>query len=461
MSVELVFGALIAGGVVGGSIVYWSQRAKLRQMASELLPADTTHVLELLRRAHGGDVAVLTVSGVDPIVSLADIAPPPSVADRAKELAELARVDRRTRIVREGSVFVVAGDGECGVCLALDPASTDGEGRDVIATDLRRWLSELEVMRLRASTARGQAETASDWYGAGASLDSMAFARCEAVRRETGRSTALAVRDPDTGSTQVVAVSIGSDRRLLGTKVRVDSAVGRACAGDLPVEGTSSKELFGRPRSERRRREERGVAFPLLEGRTSVGAVVVFGPPRTLTAQQRERIMWYAVAAGPRIAGAWEARNAESQVMIDAVTKVASEAGLRRTLEMWTVGECALVVLEIQSFEEIREGFGPQAATAALRHASRVLQGALRDDDVPARIKESMFAAWLPHTPVDHAHLVAQRVQSALTAKVLDWGGVELKVGCHLSVSSCPEDASTAMELLRRALDPASPVGPA
>ena len=452
MTPAAVVAWVVLGVAIGLLGAYATWRTRMRKMAHEVLPADVPHVMDLIRRAHGASVSCLVVRGADPVVAMEPDPPPPSIVDRALELAEISRVDRRIHIAREGNIYVAAGDGDVGTCVVLTPGEEVLERPGEVATDLRRRLSELRVMRARAALTFDDPDLLPDWYSAGASsLESIAFALAEAVRRESGRGVAVATRDPELGFTTVVAVSVGCDRRLLGMRVKPESSVGRACTSDVPVDGHTAIELFGHPRPERRRREEVGTAFPLLDGRGSVGALIVFGPTGTLPIKTRERIMWYAVDAGPRVGLAWGDRVAEAQMVTDELTKLANRGALEGALANWGNEPSSALVVELDAVEEILFGFGPVAKNAALQHVAKVVRDALREDDISAKLEGPRIAAGLPQTPIADANLVAERIRSAVSNRIMRWGSADLKLSCSIGVAGMPDTVSRAGDLLEAA----------
>lgn len=440
---------VVVGVAAGIGAAYLTWRVRLRRLAREVLPPDVPHVIDLIRRAHGASVSCLVVRGADPVVAQEDDPPPPSIVDRALEFAKVSRIDRRIHIAREGSIYVSAGDGDVGACVVLTPGDDVRERPGEVAKELRQWLSELRVARMRAGLAFHDPDVIPNWYSAGAnSLESIGFALAEAVRRESGRGVAMATRDPEVGYTTVVAVSGGCDRRLLGMRVKPGSAVGRACTADVPVAGLSAVDLFGYARPERRRREETGTAYPLLDGRHNVGALIVFGPNDMLSVETRARIKWYAIDAGPRVAAAWGVREAEAQAMTDELTKLANRAALEGALASWDDEPCSLLVVELDVIDEILFGFGPVAKNAALQHVARVVRDALREDDVSAKLEGPRIAAGLPQTPMADANLVAERIKSSISTRVMRWGSTDLKLSCSIGIAGMPETVKRPVDLI-------------
>jgi diguanylate cyclase (GGDEF)-like protein len=444
MSIWLFLLGVIVGVALGAVGQAWWLRRRMRQAGPDLIPADAPHVVDLLRRAHGAIAACLVLPDADPLLATGETRPPAAVLDRAIATARLSLMDGREHVVREGNVIVAVGDGHHGgaVVLAFDAAGP----ADVhaVSADLRSFLAELKVERRREFGALGDIASAPDWIAAGSeSVEALAFGLCESVRAVAGRPAAVVVRDPSVPQASVVAVSHTADRRLLGISVTADSAVGRACSGDIPVAGGSAGELFGTERSDRRRGVEPAIAFPLRDGPEGVGALVIFGPPESLEPSARERVTGYAVDAGPRLAHAMQVRVAESRAETDELTRLPNRRSLDHALRDWGPGEAgALLCVDLDFFKHVNDSHGHAAGDAALKHLARIFRRALRDGDVAARIGGEEFAIWLPNTPLAPALEVAERIRAAVQASALPWAGQELKLTCSVGVSAFPETVS-------------------
>jgi diguanylate cyclase (GGDEF)-like protein len=449
MSAWLAVIGLLVGLVLGAGAVAWWARHRLRQLGPELLPADTAHVIDLLRRAHGATAACLVLPEGEPLVSVGDPRPSNSLIERAVASANLALGDSREHVMREGNVIVAVGDGHMGSAVVLAFDEVGPEDVQVVAADLRRFLAELSVERRREFGALADPTSAPDWITAGSeSVEAIGFALCESVRAVAGRATAVVVRDPSALTCSVAAVSHTADRRLLGLPVTTDSAAGRACAGDIPVAGGSPADLFGSARTDRRRRTEIGLAFPLRDGPEGVGALIVFGPADTLDPAVRERVMGYAVDAGPRLSNAIQVRVAENRAMTDELTRLPNRRALDRALSDWgDEQEGALLCVDIDLFKKVNDDLGHAAGDAALKHIARIFRQALREGDVAARMGGEEFAIWLPHTPLAHAVDVAERIRKSVETSVMHWGGSDVKMTCSVGVSGIPETVTQVANL--------------
>jgi hypothetical protein len=154
----------------------------------------------------------------------------------------------------------------------------------------------------------------------------------EAAHEIAGRPVAIVVRYPITETTLVIAVSAGADRRVLGMRISPESAVGRTCIGGVDTEGRGAKELLGCERRDHRQREKEGVAIPIRDGDTSVGALVVFAPPELVDDATTIPLTTLASEAGPPLRAAVETPAHEVSSLIDPVTKQPNLQALEQSM---------------------------------------------------------------------------------------------------------------------------------
>ncbi len=439
-------------GVIATAVVLRRRRPRTHPHGPDPLLGTEEHVIDLFRRAYGGTVASLVGFGGDAIVVRDPDGPPdPTRTQRTTAAARLAMEDGRRHVLRTDVVLVAVGDGEFGCALLLGDADTTTERLDALGDEMRRLLGELRVGHELASR-RPIAHRIPDWLAiAPHSPDGLAHALAEAVRKTTGRPTAVALRDRVTHNTSIVAVSQGGDRMLFGVIASSDSAVGRACIGDIPVVGPTFEDLLGQSRSDRRLRRSGGTAFPLRDGREGIGALIVFGNHDSLDAGTLERILWLTVDAGPRLASALEVRAAETRAMTDPLTGLPNRRALDRALARWSQGACSMLCVDLDHFKQFNDGHGHVAGDAALKHVAQVFRRTLRENDLAARIGGEEFALWLPDTPLPRAVDVGERVRGRLADSALHWDGSDLKMTCSVGVASVPESVGQVANLFTAA----------
>jgi diguanylate cyclase (GGDEF)-like protein len=73
-----------------------------------------------------------------------------------------------------------------------------------------------------------------------------------------------------------------------------------------------------------------------------------------------------------------------------------------------------LIMLDVDDFKAVNDTYGHQQGDVVLRHVARVLRENSRDPDVPARYGGEELALILPHTELEGAYVIAERVRAAI-----------------------------------------------
>ena len=111
-----------------------------------------------------------------------------------------------------------------------------------------------------------------------------------------------------------------------------------------------------------------------------------------------------------------------SQAVTDELTQLANRRRFEEALahEVSRVerfgGPLSLIVVDLDDFKNVNDGFGHQAGDAALRAFADMLRAGLRVVDLPARPGGEEFAVILPGTPLADACLVAERLRRTFAA---------------------------------------------
>jgi len=147
----------------------------------------------------------------------------------------------------------------------------------------------------------------------------------------------------------------------------------------------------------------------------------------------------------------------------DPLTGVLNHRGLHDALHELLDGardrreKVAVVVLDIDRFEELNDAAGHAAGDEALRLAARMLQGELRPGDVCGRIGGDEFLLALPDSDAWGADRVVERLRGALAAAPLAEGGLAVgaraRQGLAFSagIAEFPRDARDQIGLMRLA----------
>ncbi len=116
-----------------------------------------------------------------------------------------------------------------------------------------------------------------------------------------------------------------------------------------------------------------------------------------------------------------ELSNASELVRHDLLTGALNRKGLDEALEKEIgrlrrqSGTLSMALLDIDNFKKLNELHGTLVGDAALVHLSKIVQAAVRPQDMLARYGGEEFVVLLPNTPIEDAVAAMTRVQRELT----------------------------------------------
>jgi Amt family ammonium transporter len=85
---------------------------------------------------------------------------------------------------------------------------------------------------------------------------------------------------------------------------------------------------------------------------------------------------------------------------------------------------------------------------------ARILEGAVRDKDLVARIGGEEFAVWMPHSPIESGLEVAERIRHTVESTPWRWSGEVYPLSVSCGVAGYP-DTVRDLGNLRSAADAA------
>ncbi|MBC7992313.1 MAG: GGDEF domain-containing protein [Rhizobacter sp.] len=162
----------------------------------------------------------------------------------------------------------------------------------------------------------------------------------------------------------------------------------------------------------------------------------------------------FAVAG---FAGARQMAFIRELTLRDALTGVmnrrAMEKLLRRELADWRrrAEPFSLVYFDLDRFKVLNDKYGHAAGDQALRHVVTAMDSACREGDTLARLGGEEFCVLLPHTGLEGARLMAERMRSKLEAAPFAWDKDVLTVTASFGVAAAASTDDTVAEILRRA----------
>jgi diguanylate cyclase (GGDEF)-like protein len=123
-------------------------------------------------------------------------------------------------------------------------------------------------------------------------------------------------------------------------------------------------------------------------------------------------------------------------------------------------GKCAVVMIDVDDFKKVNDGYGHEAGNQVLKHVARTLSSTVRSEDViarapgpatVARFGGDEFEIVLPGAGRDEARIVANRLVKALGNKKLGFDGKVLRLSISVGGAVYPDDSATADDLLAKA----------
>src|SRR5829696_1052005 len=357
----------------------------------------------------------------------------------------------QTRLVAAVAVLVLA----CGGFLAHRAVAALG--------DAYRWTGEADAAALAHSFAR--------------SLSSRDVADVERIRGRVARLsgvhpdlTEVAVLEPAPGTSQRAVYSVGARAAQLAFPI-LDGTGSPVAVLRLRFSRDESAGAFAAGRREVLL-AGLGAGLLLLIGVGALARVLLVSPVEQLS---RSALLVAAGKPGPALG--WRRRDAigalagsidaiggtmqalQAQIdglaLKDPLTGVLNHRGLHDALHealdnARKRGEkVAVVVLDIDNFEQLNAAAGHATGDEALRIAARVILGELRPGDVCGRIGGDEFLLALPDSDAWGAERVVERLRSAVAAAPVRERRARLAF--RAGIAEYPRDARDQQGLMRLA----------
>jgi two-component system, cell cycle response regulator len=173
--------------------------------------------------------------------------------------------------------------------------------------------------------------------------------------------------------------------------------------------------------------------------------LILLGPPLDADSPMLEEISPLLSDLGPRIAAARAVHDAERRAVVDPLTGLRNRREFERALS--AAAEGSLIYVDLDHFKKLNDTLGHPAGDAALKHVARLLEAAVRDGDLVARIGGEEFAVWLPRTGLREGMEVAERMRRSVAESPLTWSGSVYPLTTSCGIASCPELVGDVLNL--------------
>jgi diguanylate cyclase len=217
----------------------------------------------------------------------------------------------------------------------------------------------------------------------------------------------------------------------------------------------------------------------------SAGVLLIFTAVATLMALGASQILVSALALGDRLTAAWAAglcasvlaaglgylileqlalqRQADQDfnrhASLDSLTGVFNRRHFLNQVEReWSLArryntDCALLVIDVDHFKRVNDGFGHRCGDQLLRQIAEACSETLRQADVLARFGGEEFILFLPHTDPLGALDVAERIRERIERLNFAWNGHSIPVSASVGVAALRPQHMALEHLVHEAED--------
>ena len=112
-------------------------------------------------------------------------------------------------------------------------------------------------------------------------------------------------------------------------------------------------------------------------------------------------------------------------------------------------------MVDIDNFKKVNDTYGHQAGDEVLKSMSNIFRESIRDVDFAARYGGEEFALVFPHTLLDVAEHICERLRKKIESEVFIFNQTKIKITISLGVSGTLENKTTSYDELIRFADEA------
>ena len=327
------------------------------------------------------------------------------------------------------------GEGDFGAeapTVGKDEFADLGEEFNKMSRQLKARLEDLKNERRRGEGAmRRLGEAVASNLDRDALLRLVVSTAVEGVGADAGR---VSVRGPN----QVAFEELSRVGNMNGLEPAVESA-----EADALRTGSRRETTVG---------EASAIAHPLRprDGGTGIVGVVSIGRTgRPFTPEDRDLFSYLAGQAGVSMENVDLHEAVTRDSVTDELTGLSNRRGFEEALSLEVERarrfgtKLGLVLLDLDDFKQINDGYGHQQGDVVLRDVARVLRETAREIDYPVRYGGEEMAVLLPETDVEGALRFAERLRGSIAGLQVRRPGAAgtLRVTASCGVAAMPDTA--------------------
>ena len=205
---------------------------------------------------------------------------------------------------------------------------------------------------------------------------------------------------------------------------------------------------------------------PTEAGGRPLAVITVGRSERTFSDDDRELLRSLASQATLALENVELHHQVQHQAVTDDLTGLANHGRFQEVLGAGVEQvrryryPLSLIMLDIDDFKAVNDAYGHQQGDVVLRHVAQVLRDSSRETDAPARYGGEEMALVLPHTDLEGAYAIAERIRSEIEVlrirRIDGQGTLRITASLGVAVSSDGEkdsliaDADAALYAAKR-----------
>lgn len=201
------------------------------------------------------------------------------------------------------------------------------------------------------------------------------------------------------------------------------------------------------------------AAVPIMDERGLVlGCLSAMNDhPHPLPDHWAQTLQDLATLASACLGNRQRARIIDELALTDPLTGLGNRTLFTMALEgelahaMRTGEAFSIVLIDLDGYKEIHDGFGHLAGEAVLREVGQRLGQQVRAGDALARFDGDEFGIVMRHGGPDAAELLCQRVRRAVSVPIRLETGDEVGVGASIGVSAYDDRVLSSQQMIQRA----------
>ncbi|MBQ8475715.1 sensor domain-containing diguanylate cyclase [bacterium] len=205
--------------------------------------------------------------------------------------------------------------------------------------------------------------------------------------------------------------------------------------------------------------------FPLIVDSKPYGAIVAYNHFDKITTREIEYLEEIKNQASATLTRAKSYIEVLEHATLDALTGYNNRHQFEKRLKETTAASkrqnmpLCCIMSDIDFFKKVNDTYGHAVGDCVLKTVAKTIKKELREEDIPSRYGGEEFIFLLPHTNLEEAHVVAQRLRHAVQNKKINIeeykieGVKEISVTVSIGVSQFDKTKDKDPEMLYKHAD--------